>query len=332
MSRKTLLLYLTVFFLILTACRTSVFSPQSVQPTQESGLAEETDGSGASSSSLETQPVTQQQSSVDTPDLPATEQPVEQAVVPEAANPLIEIIPLPPGPVVLIALGDSLTEGSGDYDSGIGFPGRLLDKINTLRPGSTLHNLGRSGWSSDDLIKGNQDGLSQLEEALKIAATAKAAGLPVLATVWIGSNDLWYLYEYGPDPMTVDSEDADVVNFRNNIRTILFELKAAGVSAFIAQGDDQSLRPVVANPPNPAEPAFPAISADDRQRMASQIRNYNLVIAELASQAGAGLVDFYHTSLFTDPNTLDGDGNHPNSTGYDMIADLWFGAIQPTLR
>jgi hypothetical protein len=51
---------------------------------------------------------------------------------------------LPAGPISMVALGDSLTQGDGD-DSGRGYPGRVLDMVNSVRPGSTLTNLGQSG-------------------------------------------------------------------------------------------------------------------------------------------------------------------------------------------
>src|SRR5512145_3114817 len=72
---------------------------------------------------------------------------------------------LPTGPLTLVALGDSLTQGDGD-DSGRGYPGRVLEMLNTIRPDSTLINLGQSGWSSDALINGDQGLDSQLERAV----------------------------------------------------------------------------------------------------------------------------------------------------------------------
>src|SRR5690349_20435467 len=69
--------------------------------------------------------------------------------------------PLPDGPLTIVALGDSLTQGDGD-DSGRGSPVRLLDLVNATRPNSTITNLGQSGWNSDALIAGDQGIESQL--------------------------------------------------------------------------------------------------------------------------------------------------------------------------
>jgi lysophospholipase L1-like esterase len=43
-------------------------------------------------------------------------------------------------------------------------------------------------------------------------------------------------------------------------------------------------------------------------------------------------VDFYDTTIFTAAATLSGDGNHPNSAGYDRVARIWFAALEPRLK
>ncbi|MGC1375754.1 MAG: SGNH/GDSL hydrolase family protein [Anaerolineales bacterium] len=252
----------------------------------------------------------------DTPSAPAT---AEKTISPPQAESA-----LPPGPLSIVSLGDSLTQGDGD-DSGVGgYPPRLQALVDGLRPGSKVENLGRSGWTSTDLINGLNGEPSQLDAA--VAAKAH------IATVWIGSNDLWYLYEYGPDPMTAEAEQADLQTYEANINIILGRLTRSGAKVFIALLDDQSKRPVVASPPNPAEPAFPATSADDRARMSRHVDAYNEIIRRKAAQYGAETVDFFHTDIFTNPATLYTDGNHPNTAGYEKIAQIWFAALQPYLK
>src|SRR5690349_2012933 len=100
------------------------------------------------------------------------------------------------GPLTIVALGDSLTEGQGDDSGTGGYPPRLQVLLETLRAGTQVQNFGHSGWASIDLINGLEGQPSELEQA-------EAANADI-ALVWIGSNDLWYLYEYGPEPMTVE--------------------------------------------------------------------------------------------------------------------------------
>jgi lysophospholipase L1-like esterase len=232
---------------------------------------------------------------------------------------------LPAGTLTIATLGDSLTEGQGD-DSGQGggYPARLKALIDPLRAGTTIVNVGHSGWSSADLVNGANGEESELARAL--------AAQPNVALVWIGSNDLWYLYEFGPESMTDTAERDDLTAFEANVDTILGQLTSHGIVACIALLDDESKRPVVANPPNPAELTFPATTAADLELMSRHVAAYNDILARKAAQYGATTVDFYHTTIFTTPATLYSDGNHPNEAGYDQVARIWFAALEPGLK
>ena len=228
---------------------------------------------------------------------------------------------LPKGALTIAALGDSLTAGDCD-DSGLGYPGRLRALVDPIRPGTRILNYGRSGWTSSDLIDGQGGDRSELSQAISAHAD--------VALVWIGSNDLWYLYEYGPDPMTSAAEQADLVAYQANLDKILRQLTGHGMTVFIALLDDQSKRPVVAHP-NPTEPAFPGTTAADLALMSAHVRAYNKIIKRKAAQYHAFTVNFYGSTIFTSPATLCGDGNHPNSTGYARVTSTWFAALKPHL-
>ena len=225
-------------------------------------------------------------------------------------------------PVTLVTLGDSLTVGDGD-EAGGGYPSRLLKKLSKEAPGSTLKNLAQSGWTSDDLIN------TQLEPA--VAALQAAPGdAPKLALIWIGSNDLFGLYnyvcpeDYGNDYARCEPEALQL--FKNNIKTILASLEATGARLYIALLDDQSKRPVMKNSQLRRD-SYDKITADDVSRMSVQTGKYNAVIRELAARYGATTVDFLDTKIFETPATLSEDGNHPNGAGYEAIAGVWHQAI-----
>jgi lysophospholipase L1-like esterase len=253
--------------------------------------------------------------------LPSTATPIPPSVATEPLDSSPTSVPavsLPDGALTVVTLGDSLTQGDGD-DLGLGYPGRLQTALETERSGTKVLNFGKSGWASQDLINGLNGEPSQLTQALDAR--------PNLALVWIGSNDLWYLYEYGPSPMTAEAEQADLAAYEANIDTILSKLTGSGAVVFIALLDDQSKRPVVAAPPNPGEPAFTAIDAADLALMSAHVEQYNEIIRRKAAQYNAIAVDFYNTDIFINPTTLYGDGNHPNQAGYDQIAEIWRQAI-----
>ncbi len=214
--------------------------------------------------------------------------------------------PIPDGPLTIVALGDSLTQGDGDYPGdGGGYPARLQKSINEIRPNSQILNLGLSGWSSQQMVEG------QLPPALQAN--------PQIALVWIGSNDLWY--NNGPD-----QEDSDLTTYTNNIDTTLRSLTGVGARVYIALLDDQSLRPYATNP-NGA-----GYSPEDLAHMSHLALAFNDVIRAKAAEYGATTVDFYNTTIFTDPSTLAEDGIHPNPSGYDLVAQIWFEAIRQDLQ
>ncbi len=261
--------------------------------------------------------------------IPVTETPqMKPTPVIPTVTPTMVYLPaseLPEGQVIMIAIGDSLTQGDGD-DTGRGYPGRILAMANAIRPGSSVTNFGQSGWSSDALINGDQGLPGQVSRAVAEIEAASKQNLSSVVFVWIGSNDLWYLYEYGGD-VNDDAEAQDLQRFTSNLDVILGGLRQTGAQVIIALLDDQSKRPVALK-----GEAFTSITADELERMSVQVQRYNEAISQKAEKYGALTVDFYLTDIFTNRATLDDDGNHPNQAGYDLIAEKWFEALSLILK
>jgi lysophospholipase L1-like esterase len=236
-------------------------------------------------------------------------------------------------PITLVALGDSLTEGAGDseYDDEgrpLGYPGRVLQALLPEYPGSELYNLGRSGWTTEELINGTTyDGTpGQLGEAVSELEAALGAGHKAFALLWTGSNDLWAVYEWKCDTTSPPScAEADAAEYRSNLSILLSELTATGANVVVALLDDHSRRPIVADPAY--ADSFPEITPEELPLLSAQVDRYNAIIAELANANGAQTVDFYHTTLFEQAATLSEDGNHPNAAGYDQAAAIWLEGV-----
>jgi lysophospholipase L1-like esterase len=253
----------------------------------------------------------------------------------DVAPPVVEVIDtpsvdlsspetLPAGPISLIAIGDSLTEGDTD-ETGLGYTGRVLDAVLQRHPDSTMLNMGKSGWNSDALIQGDQGLDGQLPRAVAETQTAISQGRSAVVLVWIGSNDLWYLYEFGGD-VTDEQEQQDLEHFASNMDLILSQLRGAGAQVIVALLDDQAKRPIALK-----GEAFPEVPPAELARMSVQVQRYNNVIIEKAAEYGALTVDFYNTDIFTDPNLLYYDGNHPNTAGYERIAEIWLSGLEALL-
>ncbi|SLM29505.1 exported hypothetical protein [Desulfamplus magnetovallimortis] len=226
-------------------------------------------------------------------------------------------------PITLVTIGDSLTAGDGDSQGIGGYPARVLSMLENLYPGSTLANLAISGDTTQDLVN------KQLDEAVSNLNSAPAGNLKMVL-VWIGSNDLFGLYasdvcsEYYSDIATC--EEYEMGYSVDNLETILNALEETGATIHIALLDDQTLRPVIADASLRSD-TFPGITEDEVSRMSTQLSHYNQQIKTLAATHGAGTVDFFNTTIFQNRSTLDHDGNHPNSAGYDAIAAIWYQAI-----
>ncbi|MBF0203566.1 MAG: hypothetical protein HQK67_04440 [Desulfamplus sp.] len=229
-------------------------------------------------------------------------------------------------PITLVTIGDSLTAGDGDSEGGGGYPSRLLAMLVPLYPDSTISNLGISGDTTLDLVN------KQLNGAVTILNNAPTGSIKMVL-VWIGSNDLFGLYagdvcsEYYSSISSC--EEMEMGYAVDNLDTILGTLASTGATIYIALLDDQSRRPVITDESLRSN-SFPGITADEIPRMASQIALYNAQVKQQAVKHGAKTVDFFNTAIFENSATLDYDGNHPNSSGYDAIASIWYQSITGT--
>jgi len=228
-------------------------------------------------------------------------------------------------PITLVTVGDSLTAGDGDDGIGGGYPPRLLNKLLPAHPGSVVQNFAISGDTTSDLIN------KQLTSAVN-ALNAAPASNQKIALVWIGSNDLFGFYNFTIYQTWCSSmgmeacEESEFNQSADNVNTILAALKATGAALYIALLDDQSRRPVITDP-DLRDATFPGITDEYAARMSTQVTVYNNRAKSHAATHGGQTVDFYNTTIFENWATLSADGNHPNGTGYDAIATIWYNAI-----
>jgi lysophospholipase L1-like esterase len=230
------------------------------------------------------------------------------------------------GAVTLIALGDSLTAGQGD-DSERGFPARIADALTASgRPVSQVVNLGRSGWDSQQVLDGGDGDRSQLVAAQEAIAQARQEGADVIATVLVGSNDLWRLYDPEAETTAADERD-NLERYRRNLQTTVRTLRAAGATVVVGINDDQSKRPIMADR-TMRQNTLPGVTDDEVGRMSEQAGRYAEVVREVAAANGALVADFFDAPFFRNPATLNEDGIHPNTQGYDQMAKIWIDALE----
>ncbi len=236
------------------------------------------------------------------------------------------------GPVTVVALGDSLTSGDGDESGQGGYAARLVTAIDAIdgRAGSSLVNLAVSGWDSTMMVAGGDGAEAQLAPAVDAVRGAVDEGRAVIATILIGSNDLWYTYEYSePSGATAEDEDAAAEVYGENLDRAVAELTEAGATVVVGLPDDQSLRPGAADIER-LNTVLPYTTAEEVQQMSGLAARFGDIVVEVAAKYGALRVDT-NDSFWADEATMAEDGIHPNSAGHDRLAQLWLETIGPLL-
>ena len=224
-------------------------------------------------------------------------------------------------PIMIVTIGDSLTEGDKDDSTeGGGWPRRLRLILAAQRPGSQVINLARPGWTSHDLLQGRDGEPNQIDRAVEVLRTASGEKS---ATVWIGVNDLFYLYEFG-NPTAVE-EDQEADRFARDLDDLLDRLSDTGATVFVALLHDPSHGSVQTSG------VFMSTTPDEWTRMSLQAQRYNEIITAVAEKHGARWVDIPATKIFSTPALMFEDGIHPNARGYDELAKVWWEALRDEL-
>lgn len=236
------------------------------------------------------------------------------------------------GPVTVVTLGDSLTSGDGDETGQGGYAARLVAAIEADdgREGSSLVNLAVSGWDSTMMVEGGDGADPQLAPAVDAVRAAVDEGRAVIATILIGSNDLWYTYEYSePSGTTAENEAAAAEVYEENLDRAVAELTEAGATVVVGLPDDQSLRPGVADIER-LNTVLPYTTAEEVQQMSGLAARFGDIAVEVAAKYDALTVDT-NDSFWADEATMAEDGIHPNAAGHDRLAELWLETIEPLL-
>ena len=239
---------------------------------------------------------------------------------PLTALPTTAPTPLPTStsvpPLLIVTLGDSLTFGDKDDEPAGGWPRRIRSAIAAQRPGSRVINLALPGWTSRDLLQGQEGTPNQIDEAVRLLREASG---DKIATVWIGTNDLFYLYEFGNPTPAEEAQEAS--RFGRDLDELLDRLHDAGARAFIALLHDPAQGPVQTSG------VFMSTTAEEWARMSRQAQRYNEIIKTAATKYGAAVVDIPATQIFITPALMHEDGVHPNARGYDELARVWWKAL-----
>jgi lysophospholipase L1-like esterase len=217
---------------------------------------------------------------------------------------------------MLVTLGDSLTYGDQDDPPGGGWPSRLQSLLHSRRPSSQVNNLARPGWTAHDLLHGRDGEPNQIDRAVELLREAPGEKI---ATVWIGVNDLFYLYAWG-DP--TESEEALALNrFKRDLGEVVQRLLDTGARVFLARLHDPAQEPARQHE------ALLGIAPDEWTRLTRLAEEFNAVIASIAASYQQPVVDIPASQVFSTAQWMHPDGIHPNARGYDELARVWLMAL-----
>ncbi|MCM3690533.1 SGNH/GDSL hydrolase family protein [Neobacillus niacini] len=194
----------------------------------------------------------------------------------------------------IVALGDSLTRGTGD-ETGKGYVGVLMDEIKEKSKQEVrLTNLGISGQVSD-----------QLKEQIQQTEVKRQIQTADMVLVTMGGNDLFRggqgLLEFNPEDITEIEK-----NFLENMNFIFQQIRTS----------------------NPNANVFciglynPFIDLDDGKELSKVVRHWNYQSAELsATFPKIVFVPTFDLFELKVNDYLYTDKFHPNTKGYRLIAE-----------
>jgi lysophospholipase L1-like esterase len=215
----------------------------------------------------------------------------------EAAPAVIEMTPEPVGlddKFRLLALGDSLTKGTGD-PSGKGYVGYLLDHLKMKSKQEViLNNYGVNGQTSSQLA-------AELNQS-RVSSDVKAADVIALS---IGANDL---FQSGQTLGNLESANIQPIEdrFLQQLDTILKQLREENATASIFLIG-------LYNPFNDLQ---------DAERTSQIVRDWNYQVSEIVSRYSKIVLvptsDLFQLKV---QDYLARDLFHPNAAGYRLIGD-----------
>jgi len=210
--------------------------------------------------------------------------------------------------LVIVGLGDSLTEGIGDEEELGGYFGRLVTKISDEEMIGDVKsdNFGKSGHRSEQLLERLQQ--EEIREALKKAD---------IVTVTIGGNNIVKVVREHLLHLEMKPFEKEQKQYEEDLQKIVKEIETLNPDVHILLGG-------VYNPLD--------MVSEEEAEFTEIIQAWNETIQQIADQKnrsfvplenlGEGPVDSYYST----------DYFHPNSIGYETIADRFHHEIQQQLK
>jgi len=198
-----------------------------------------------------------------------------------------------PGKFSLVALGDSLTRGTGD-ESGKGYVGLVTDDLkDRFGKEISVHNLGVSGAVS-----------SELKDQIKQKGIKRQLGSADAIMLTIGGNDL---FQGGQTLMDIEAAGIEDIQkkYLQNLKDVFTTIRTVNTQATVYMIGLYN----------------PFIELEDNETTSSIVREWNFQTENLASSfTNIVFVPTYDIFQLSVNDYLYTDKFHPNKEGYKLIA------------
>jgi len=198
--------------------------------------------------------------------------------------------------VKVVALGDSLTKGSGDETKNGGYIGVLDDTLNAEQQQVEFQNFAISGSRSGQL-------LNRLEEEEVIYAVADAD----IVLITIGANDIMQVFKENFTDLTLEKFTSEQIRYEHRLESIFSRLREINGEADI----------FLIGFYNPFKQYFA-----DIEELEYIVNSWNQIGKDVTNQFShvhyipiKDLFDHAEANYFSDDNF------HPNSLGYKVMAE-----------
>ncbi len=211
--------------------------------------------------------------------------------------------------LVVVGLGDSLTEGIGDEEKLGGYFGRFVEKLSEdeMVEEVTSYNFGKSGHRSEQLLE-------RIKQEEEIRDALKEADI---VTITIGGNNIVKVVRQHLLRLEMKPFEKEHSRYEENLQAIVKEIESLNPNASLFLGG-------VYNPLD--------MVSEEEAEFTEIIQGWNETIQQVSKQDNRTFISLEHLGEGPVESYYSTDYFHPNGIGYEVIADRFYHEVQQKLK
>ncbi|QDP41740.1 SGNH/GDSL hydrolase family protein [Radiobacillus deserti] len=207
----------------------------------------------------------------------------------------------------IVAIGDSLTQGVGDTTENGGYVGIIENTLKRTNEDIHIKNFGKRGNRSDQLLKRLEQ--EEISESIREAE---------IVLITIGANDIMKVVKENFTRLEYSLFVEEQVEYKERLREIMETMLSLNGDANI----------YLVGFYNPFYGYF-----KDVEQLEQIINNWNATGQSVAEEyENVSFIPIYDLFTNTEEDLLYSDNFHPNTKGYEKMAERILDAIEPDIR